>query len=377
MKKPTKNILLIHSSNDFYGASKILISIVELLLKSKYSVFLILPQNGPLNNHPTIMKTSLIIINMGIFRKKYLNFFGLLNRSFFIIKSTFEIKKYIKKNGIDLLYNNTSTIISSTFAAYLSKIPTIYHIHEMPVGSKYYSKFLTKIFNFFPSKIIAVSNATKDFWVKKGVIKSKINVIHNGFDFNFLVKNKLHNDKIIFTNISRIIPYKGHLFLINLFNEILKTNKNLILQIAGDTLPSYNYYLNELKSKVKEFDIEKNVFFLGYKKDTEPILSNSNFFIHTPISPDPFPTVIFEAIQSKIPVICTDNGGAREILNDFSNGLLIDYNDVKKSTQLILNYIKDLDKQKINIENSVKFVSNNFTKQVFEKKLNFLISSFE
>ena len=36
-----------------------------------------------------------------------------------------------------------------------------------------------------------------------------------------------------------------------------------------------------------------------------------------------------------------------KFLNDFNNGLLIDYNDVKKSSQLILNYINDLDLQKI------------------------------
>ena len=376
MKKPTKNILLVHSSNDFYGASKILISIVELLLKSKYSVFLILPENGPLNNHPTIMKTSLIIINMGIFRKKYLNFFGLLNRSFFIIKSTFEIKKYIKKNGIDLLYNNTSTIISSTFAAYFSKIPTIYHIHEIPIDSKYYSKFLTKIFNFFPSKIIAVSNATKDFWIKKGVIKTKINVIHNGFDFNFLDKNKLHNNKLIFTNISRIIPYKGHLFLINLFNEILKTNKNLILQIVGDTLPYYKSYLNQLKSKVKELHIEKNVLFLGYKTDTESILKNSHFFIHTPIAPDPFPTVLFEAIQSKTPIIFTANGGSKEILDQSKNGLLIDDKDLNQSAQLILNYIYNLSLQSNNVDDAIKFVTKNYNKEIFSKKIKSLISTF-
>ena len=376
MKKNTKNILLVHSSNDFYGASKILISIVELLLKSKYSVFLILPENGPLNNHPTIMKTSLIIINMGIFRKKYLNFFGLLNRSFFIIKSTFEIKKYIKKNGIDLLYNNTSTIISSTFAAYLSKIPTIYHIHEIPIDSKYYSKFLTKIFNFFPSKIIAVSNATKDFWIKKGVIKTKINVIHNGFDFNFLDKNKLHNNKLIFKNISRIIPYKGHLFLINLFNEILKTNKNLILQIVGDTLPYYKSYLNQLKSKVKELDIEKNVLFLGYKTDTESILNISHFFIHTPIAPDPFPTVLFEAIQSKTPIIFTANGGSKEILDQSKNGLLIDDKDLNQSAQLILNYIYNLSLQSNNVDDAIKFVTKNYNKEIFSKKIKSLISTF-
>ena len=101
----------------------------------------------------------------------------------------------------------------------------------------------------------------------------------------------------------------------------------------------------------------------------------SNFFIHTPISPDPFPTVIFEAIQSKTPVICTDNGGAKEILNDFSNGLLIDYNNIKKSTQLILNYINDLDRQKKNVNDSMNFILENFNYEIFSKKLKALILS--
>ena len=71
------------------------------------------------------------------------------------------------------------------------------------------------------------------------------------------------------------------------------------------------------------------------------ILNQSDFFIHSPITPDPFPTVIFEAIQSKTPVIFSDNGGASEFLNQLmrENGLLIDYNDIKKSTQLILNIL--------------------------------------
>ena len=149
------------------------------------------------------------------------------------------------------------------------------------------------------------------FWLKNGVNKSKINVIHNGFNFNFLDKKKLDNNKIIF-NISRIIPYKGHLFLIKLFNEILKSNKNIILQIVGDTLPVYENYFNFLKSTVKKFEIEDNVIFLGYRNDVKSILSKSHFFIHTPVNPDPFPTVLFEAIESCTPVICTNNGGAIE-----------------------------------------------------------------
>ena len=68
---------------------------------------------------------------------------------------------------------------------HLSKIPSIFHIHEIPIGSKLYTKFLTKIFNLFSSKIIVVSNSTRDFWIKKGVVHNKILVINNGFNFDF------------------------------------------------------------------------------------------------------------------------------------------------------------------------------------------------
>ena len=91
-------------------------------------------------------------------------------------------------------------------------------------------------------------------------------MINNGFNFDFSNKKTVNNDKVVFTNISRIIPYKGHLFLIELFNEILKERKDLILQIVGDTLPYYENYLNKLKSKVKDYKIENNIIFLGSQK---------------------------------------------------------------------------------------------------------------
>ena len=83
MKKYTKNILLVHSSNDLYGASKILIKIIEVLIKSGHSIHLILPKKGPLNDHPSLKNVNMTIIRLGVFRKKYLNFFGLINRFFF------------------------------------------------------------------------------------------------------------------------------------------------------------------------------------------------------------------------------------------------------------------------------------------------------
>tara|TARA_B100001248_G_scaffold262488_1_gene258792 strand:+ start:9069 stop:10196 length:1128 start_codon:yes stop_codon:yes gene_type:complete len=375
LKKSTKKILLAHSSNDLYGASKVLIATIDALILNGYEVHVILPHNGPLNYNKTIKKVNLSIVNLGVFRKKYFNILGLLTRLFLIIKSILYIKNYIKKNKIDLVYINTSTIISPCISSFISNTPNIFHIHEIPTGSILYLKFLIKIMNNFSSKVIAVSNVVKEFWISHGLLESKMNVIYNGYDFDFGVK-KIRNNNIVFTSISRIIPYKGHLFLIELFNDILKYRDDIVLQIVGDTLPSYQPYLNELKSKVKEYKIGNNILFLGFIPSIKIALQKSNFFIHAPIKPDPAPAVILEAIESRTPVIYTNKGGAREILDNGKNGLEIYPDSIQKSRKLILDYINKKDIQKNNIKNSINFISKNFNKKKYQTKLINLLSNF-
>ena len=139
MRNSIKKILITHSSNDYYGASKVLISIINIFINNGFEVHLILPNNGPLNNNETIKKTKLSIINLGVFRKRYFTVFGLINRFYLIIKSSLFIMKYLKKNQIDLVYTNTSTLISPSIAAKLSGISSHFHIHEIPNGNTIYA----------------------------------------------------------------------------------------------------------------------------------------------------------------------------------------------------------------------------------------------
>ena len=76
MKKSTTKILLAHSSNDLYGASKILINIIELLISEGYKVYLFLPEKGPLLENNIIKKCNINIIEFGVFRKNILIFLG-------------------------------------------------------------------------------------------------------------------------------------------------------------------------------------------------------------------------------------------------------------------------------------------------------------
>ena len=369
MKNSFKKILIAHSSNDNYGASKVLISIIDVFIKNGFDIYLILPNNGPLNNNQIIKKTNLKVINLGVFRKKYFTIFGLINRLYFIIKSSFILKNFLKKNKIDLVYTNTSTLISPSIAAKSVGIPSIFHIHEIPNGNTIYSRFISTFLNIFPREIICVSKSVYDFWTINGLKKSKAKIIYNGFNIKKPKSKTLSNDKIVFTSISRIIPYKGHSLLIRIFDMLCKKNKNIYLQIVGDTLPEYQKYLDQLNLDIKSRGLNNKIKFLGFREDVISILDKSNFFIHTPLSPDPLPTVVFEAISCKTPVITNEMGGAYEILNQGNNGLIIKNDLVEESVEKIFSYLENKKEQNKNVKQAFNYVYNNFSQKLFKRKI--------
>ena len=85
--------------------------------------------------------------------------------------------------------------------------------------------------------------------------------------------------------------------------------------------------------------------------------------------------MIFEAIDSNLPIICTNQGGAFEILDSGNNGLFIDSLSPYKSSLLILKYIDDKDLQKKNINDSKSYVIKNFQISLFNNNLKKLITN--
>ena len=154
MKQSTKKILLLHSSNDMYGASRIVLQVIDILIKAKYEVHVILPYNGVLNKIITEKGASCSVYNLGVFRKKYLNLKGLYNRFLKIKKAKNYISNYIHKHQIDLLYTNTSVIISGGLAAkkvvfLISLIFTKYQL-----ATNFMKYLLVCLFDIFQQKLL-------------------------------------------------------------------------------------------------------------------------------------------------------------------------------------------------------------------------------
>jgi len=371
MISPKKNILLLHSSNDLYGASKIFLQLIDLLTKNGFDVHIIIPEKGMLDDFLIKKDIKIEYFELGVLRKKYLNPLGLINRLVTNIKAIAFLSKYIKDHSIDLVYTNTSTILSGGIAAKKNGVPSLFHIHEIPTGNKLYEFLSGKIINIISNKVLTVSNSVKKHWLKY-IDDKKIERIYNGIIFsktNSLIKLERDQDDFVITSVARIIPYKGHGYLIDIANELIKKSTKFKFLIVGDTLSSYVSYEKSVKQKVKDLGLENQIKFLGFREDVSSILKQSDLFIHPAISPDPLPTVLFESLHNDLPSVATNLGGAIEILDNGNNGLLIPYNDPKKAADLINEYCTNTKLQKKHLENSKKNFKINFSSESFNKNI--------
>ena len=110
------------------------------------------------------------------------------------IKALFKIIRLFLKSGIfvfkmkkdktDIIHSNTLVSnIYFSFWAKLFRIKFVAHSHEIKEGLLF--RILHKYIGFCSDKIICVSEAVKENWVKHGVSPKKLEVIYNGVDDDF------------------------------------------------------------------------------------------------------------------------------------------------------------------------------------------------
>lgn len=377
------NILFLHSSSDLYGASKIMLLTIKALKKNGHNCIVCLSEDGLLCEELKKNNIDYHIVNLGILRKKYFNPFGLINRILFIFLAIIKLSNIINKYNIRLVYSNTTAVLAGSYAAFFLRKKHLWHIHEIINRPLLLSRFLTFHMKYLSDKNIVVSNEVKKNWNNIDP-KVKIEVIHNGIIAelsnnhrgNILKEaHKLPSNSLIVGMIGRVHYWKGQNYFIDLAHEISKINKNAYFFMVGDTFPGYEYLYEEIKEKILTYDLKRIIFDLGYRRDVPDILNAFDILVLPSLQPDPFPTVILEAMSQSKPIIATAQGGALEMIDDGKTGFLIPWDDsvkaVNKAQNLILN---ENVRKEMGSAGKEKF-STHFSYSTYEEKIKSCINS--
>ena len=109
-----------------------------------------------------------------------------------------------------------------------------------------------------------------------------------------------HNIKII-THIGRFVEAKNHKFIIDILNEIIKVDKQYRLILVGQ-----GELIQSIREKVKYYNLNDYVYFLGLRSDINKILSSTDVFIMPSIL-EGLPVVLVEAQASGVPCVISNN----------------------------------------------------------------------
>lgn len=163
--------------------------------------------------------------------------------------------------------------------------------------------------------------------------------------------------KKIILFLSRIHNKKKPELLIEAANELLKTNDNLILVIAGSGKKNY---IESLKKLIIKKDLKEKVIFTDYldgiKKNS--LLQHALVFV-LPSCTENFGIAVIEAMEAGIPVLISENVGISEEIKKRKAGLIfkLDSNEI---TDCIKSIISNRKLRRTLIKNAKAMVKKNY-----------------
>jgi glycosyltransferase involved in cell wall biosynthesis len=392
-------ILLLHSSSDLYGASKIFLQTIQLLKKNGHECIVLLSSDGPLLNELNNRGVQVKIVNLGILRRKYFTPIGLLNRFHKWFCAYFFIQNIIKEQNIELVYSNTAAVLIGGYAVSrynkkqerkhqgqnnYPKVQHIWHLHEIITSPIYLHQIIKWCMVHWSDKIIVVSEAVRTHWlsahkpgqnnVHKNLLSAKINLIYNGIEPlpisqkpNYREQYAIPSNAVVIGMAGRIHQLKGQDYFLQIA-QCLVEETTFYFIITGDPYPGQENLLTQMQAQIKASQLENKIIYTGYETEMDCFYKSIDILLLPSILPDSFPTVVLEAMQYSLPVVATQQGGAMEMIVAEQTGIFIPILDAPAAAKKIKTILPEVIRKQMGASGKER-VTTNYSANAFEKKL--------
>lgn len=318
--KKIKVLQINAGSKNFGGVSSFLFNLYKNIDRNKYEFDFLTP------NYSTYGMVKEEINKLGG------NVYELKCDGLWIIKKIqicFRFSKFLKKNQYDIVHINSGSYFFNLMIAKLCKKNKIKHVivhsHNGFNPNKKIKNYIIKKFQFILPKysdkqlacsLLAAKSMYKEKFIKDGnvdIIRNGINIDDFKFDLSCREKYRLKfniQSKLVIGNIGRFVEQKNHLFLLQIFNEVLKINDNAILILIGEGELEKN-----IKEEAKKLMIDKKIIFLGKRDDVSKLLQMMDVLV-MPSLYEGLPITSIEAQATGLNMIISNNITEELKIND-------------------------------------------------------------
>lgn len=233
-----------------------------------------------------------------------------------------------------------------------------------------YSKLHRMIESFHPTDLVLVPSSQSMDLLKKETNEFKsYKVYYNGFEFglndetNQAIKNRIMQLKIegkrLICFLGRINHEKRSDRAVEIIRSLILDKINLHLFIFGD-----GEDIDKLKSLIYERKLEQHVTILGFIKKAVSYLRIFDLLLLTS-DREGMPFAIWEALGNGVPVVSSDVGGVKEIIEKHNCGYVFENENLNDAVEKILKLLYNDNLRKKMGENGRRIVRDQFNSKNF------------
>lgn len=311
-------MIIIHSSDDIYGADRLVMHILESLRSGNSGMPLEVWLPADVSRHPHGVSASLR--REGSTLQVVHRPFVVLRRSYLSLRGLFPLGLRVLRSAAFLgfrrdrppVYLTTSALLPLAPIARLLGYRHVYaHVQELwGPGERRVLGFLLR----FATSVACISEPVRDSLDNRNVNRAR--VILNGVQDRGSVV-PMGDHKTTFLVASRWNRWKGHRTLLRAA-EGLGADRNLV--IAGAPPESGEAF--DVMGAVDSHPRREDIHVAGEVEDLAPLLENAHLIVVPSDSPEPFGLVAIEAFRAGRPVIASNAGGLAEIVTHGHDGWL-------------------------------------------------------
>ena len=145
--------------------------------------------------------------------------------------------------------------------------------------------------------------------------------------------------KIIIGTVANVSPVKDLTFFIETAEKLSSYSKEIVFLVVGSVHNSQKKYYQNLLNTIYKSGM-KNIFFLGSRRDTRPILKLMDIYVCSSKN-ESSPLALWEAMAMEKAIISTDVGDVSKFITNGLNGFVINTGDKDALTKHIVKLINE------------------------------------